>query len=131
MSNVAQRLNDALTAAGIPIFGVSVGRVDDKSSWRIDFADGATADQKTAAEQVVAAFDVKEPASHYLVDKSIVVQRLIAANKINAAYAALTSNAAYFARWFAPGHPNVYADDPDALTLLAAIGADPKVILAP
>lgn len=63
--------------------------------------------------------------------KSLVQQRLIDAGKIDAAHAALWSNKASFARWFAPDHPEVYADDPDALALLAAIGADPDVIMAP
>ena len=36
---------------------------------------------------------------------------------------ALGGNSAIFARWFAPDHPEVHADDPDALALLAAIGA--------
>lgn len=63
--------------------------------------------------------------------KSTVVARLIATGKINAAFAALNANKAAFARWFSPDHPAVYADDPEALALLAAIGADPAVILAP
>ena len=59
------------------------------------------------------------------------VQRLTAAGKIGAAKAALEQDAAAFARWFAPGHTQVYADDPDALALLEAIGADPETIMAP
>ena len=37
----------------------------------------------------------------------------------------------YFVRWFAPEHPSVYCDDPDAAGLVAAPGLDPAVILAP
>lgn len=62
--------------------------------------------------------------------KSLVQQRLIDAGKMDAAYAALTSNPTYFARWFAPDRPEVYADDTDALLLLSAIGADAGVIMA-
>ena len=65
------------------------------------------------------------------IKKSIVQARLIAAGKMPAAYTALTSNPIYFARWFAPDRPVLYLDDPDALILLKAIGADPAVILAP
>ncbi|MDF2994685.1 MAG: hypothetical protein K0R27_322 [Xanthobacteraceae bacterium] len=62
--------------------------------------------------------------------KSLVQDRLIAAGKLDAAYAALTAHPASFARWFAPDHPEVYADDPDALELLAAIGADAAQVMA-
>ena len=66
-----------------------------------------------------------------LLRKSIVQARLIEAGKMEAAYAALTANATYFARWFAPDRPEVYADDPDALVLLGAIEADAASIMAP
>jgi len=71
------------------------------------------------------------PAERVRIDKTTVHERLIAAGKMDAAYAALMQNSTYFARWFAPGHTYVYADDPDAIALLLAIGADPDVILAP
>ena len=63
--------------------------------------------------------------------KSTVVARLIAADKIDAAFSALNANKGAFARWFSPDHPAIYADDPEALALLAAIQADPAVIMAP
>ncbi|MCZ8546906.1 hypothetical protein OOJ09_22190 [Mesorhizobium qingshengii] len=53
------------------------------------------------------------------------------AGKMGDAYAALTGNPIYFARWFAPDHPSVYCDDPDALILVQALGLDPAAILAP
>lgn len=71
-----------------------------------------------------------EPARQTIL-KSTVQARIIEAGKMDAAYAALTSNATYFARWFAPDRPVVYCDDPDAILLVKAIGLDPKVILAP
>lgn len=83
------------------------------------------------AGQVVETYPVEDaPVYRPMVRKSIIQQRLIEAGKMTAAYAALTSNATYFARWFAPDRPAVYCDDPDALILLAAIGADPETILA-
>ncbi|MDX8534274.1 hypothetical protein RFM41_24430 [Mesorhizobium sp. VK25A] len=63
--------------------------------------------------------------------KSIVQARIIAAGKMGDAYAALITNPIYFARWFAPDHPVVYCDDPDAVSLVTALGLDPAVILAP
>lgn len=63
--------------------------------------------------------------------KSVIVSRLIEAGKIGAAKAALDSNPAAFARWFASDRPAVNHDDPEAIALLKAIGADPDAILAP
>ena len=51
---IAQKLNAAI-AAVCPIYGVSIGRKDDKQTWRIDFKDEATPEQRAAA---VAAVDV-------------------------------------------------------------------------
>ena len=45
-------------AAVAPISGVSIGRLDDKSTWRIDFKPEATVQQRTDAQAVVGAFDV-------------------------------------------------------------------------
>lgn len=70
------------------------------------------------------------PVERPTVAKSEVQARIIVAGKMTEAYAALTSNPVYFARWFAPDHPVVYCDDPDAILLVAAIGLDPDVILA-
>ncbi|WP_281405369.1 hypothetical protein [Mesorhizobium sp. B2-3-12] len=42
----------------------------------------------------------------------------------------MTANPVYFARWFAPDHPAVYCDDPDAVALVQALGLDPADILA-
>lgn len=63
------------------------------------------------------------------VAKGLIVERLIAAGKIEAARSALaTLSVADQERWNAK--PAVYADDTRALALLRAIGADPAVILA-
>lgn len=64
--NPTLRLHDAIAAVA-PVASVSIGRQDDKATWRITFADGSqwrygdnpaldTATQK-AARAVVAAFD--------------------------------------------------------------------------
>lgn len=86
-------------------------------------------------DALTAAFpgypEAKAAASRRKVPKYLVVQRLTEAGKIGLAKAALESDPAAFARWFAPGHTYVFADDPDALALLAAIGADADAIMAP
>ena len=41
-----------------PIHGVAIGRLADKSTWRIDFKPEATTQQRADAQAVVAAFDV-------------------------------------------------------------------------
>lgn len=66
-----------------------------------------------------------------MVRKSTVQARLIAAGKMGDAYAALTTNADHFARWFAPDQPRVYCDDADSVAFLVALGLDPEVFLAP
>lgn len=65
-----------------------------------------------------------------MVRKSTVQARLIETGLMEAAFAALTSNPVFFARWFAPDQPSVYADDTDALAFLDAIGADAGTVMA-
>lgn len=74
---------------------------------------------------------VPAPPARQLVLKSVVQARIIAAGKMPAAYAALTANPVYFARWFAPDRPTVYCDDPDAVGLVQALGLNPTDILNP
>lgn len=41
-----------------PIDGVSIGQIDNKSTWRIDFKPEATPAQRRAAQGVVNGFDI-------------------------------------------------------------------------
>lgn len=54
---VAAQLDTALRAVA-PITGVSIGRRDDKATWRLDFAPEATQAHRDAAAGVVTSFDV-------------------------------------------------------------------------
>jgi hypothetical protein len=63
------------------------------------------------------------------VSRLTVVDRLIAAGKLADALAALASDPVIEARWNAA--TEIATDDPTARALLAAVGADPDVILAP
>lgn len=85
----------------------------------------------TAEEE--AAWDAEEAAwepERRKVPKSVIVHRLIDLGKIEAAHDALEADKAAKARWYAADRPAIYHDDPEALELLEAIGADPEVILA-
>jgi hypothetical protein len=74
---------------------------------------------------------VPPPAPRRLVPKSLIVDRLNTTGKLAAAQAALNANLYVRERWYAADKPAIYADDPEVLALLTAIGADPNVILAP
>ena len=66
-------LNDLqrAVAAVCPIHGISIGRKDDRSTWRVDFAPEATDEQKAQAAQIVAAFDVERVEHNAGIDAQI------------------------------------------------------------
>ena len=66
-----------------------------------------------------------------LIPKSVVQDRLIEAGKLTAVLNILRMDDASYVRWFAPNHPNVYADDPSMLTVLTMVDADIEAITAP
>ena len=55
-ADVALELHEKVSAAA-PISGVSIGKKDDKATWRIDFKPEATPEQRAAAQQVLQEFD--------------------------------------------------------------------------
>lgn len=57
IDNTAATLHAAI-AAVCPIHGVSIGRKDDKTTWRIDFANDATDPQRAAARAVLEGFNL-------------------------------------------------------------------------
>jgi hypothetical protein len=87
------------------------------------------ADAEAAAIRAQWAANEAAPAPRRLVNKSVIVERLQAADKLAAARAALDLADIYMReRWNT--RAAIYADDEAALALLAAIGADAAVILA-
>jgi hypothetical protein len=64
--------------------------------------------------------------------KSVIISRLTDEQlaMVSAAFAQ-PENLRLRERWYAPDRPTVYCDDPDAIAMVLAIGADPEVILAP
>lgn len=61
------------------------------------------------------------------VDKATIVERLTDA-QLEQAITLMTTRQKE--RWRMPGHPSVYADDPEVIGLVQAIGADPAAVLA-
>lgn len=98
---------------------VALSAVDTPAEWQVLLNSGVS----------VQAYAPPTPPRR-LVKKSVIIQRLIAADLIGAARTALDADTSAYARWWAPDKPEIYFDDPDALALLQAIGADPAVILA-
>jgi len=66
-----------------------------------------------------------------LIPKSVVQARADDVGKLGLVMALLLQpeNAVYFARWFAPDWPNVYADDPQMLAMLGAVGCTEEEIV--
>lgn len=58
---VAERLDRALRAAGIPIGGVSVGSDGDRATWAIRYDPSATTQQQTDGETLRQTFDPQSP----------------------------------------------------------------------
>ena len=47
---------DQLIKAVCPIHGVSFDKLDDKSTWRVDYKDEATSEQKDKAKEIINKF---------------------------------------------------------------------------
>jgi len=79
----AGKLHEAI-AKVCPIQGVSIGRADDKGTWRIDFDDTATQQQRTAAQAALAAFDVAaaDAAEQAIKDRRIAVTNAARADAV-------------------------------------------------
>lgn len=103
-------------------------------AWVDEMPDGAGVTRiasEAELDEVLAAYGLLGPTARRKVPKSVITARLIAAGKMEAAKQALDADAAAFGRWIASDRPAIHADDPDAVALLEAIGADPDEIMAP
>ena len=89
---LAAQLDAALRAVA-PIVGVSIGRRDDKSTWRIDFVVEATREERDAAAGVVASFDVAASESAEQAETAA-VDALEAETRSDAVFAALRNSTA-------------------------------------
>jgi len=97
---------------------------------RVDVSDAATPAQRSAIGSALAVMDAPQiTAPRRLVAKALIVDRLHAAGKLEAAYAALQASDVHTRlRW--DTRSEIYADDETAAQLLTAIGADPAAIMA-
>lgn len=86
--NIAAKLDAAIKAV-CPIHGVSIGRADDKQTWRIDYADDATAEQREAAQSVLVSFNPDAPIISEFVTMRQARLALLAAGKLEAVTAAV------------------------------------------
>lgn len=74
--------------------------------------------------------DRSPPAPPRTVPKSLVMDRLTEAGKINAAFTTLMAKPELFTRWFSPDRQVVTSDDPDTIAFLKSLNVDPDAILA-
>jgi hypothetical protein len=80
----------------------------------------------------VAEVEAGDPpsAERAALPKSLIVKRLNDGGLLAAAKAALDADLYARERWYAADRPVIYRDDPEALALIAAIGADVEMVMA-
>lgn len=57
MRNVVKRLDAACRRANLPIFGVSMGHEEDRTTWRIHYEPAATPRHRTTGAMILNTFD--------------------------------------------------------------------------
>lgn len=115
-SSVAARLTDEIGSI-CPIHGVSIGRVNDKETWKVHFAESATPEQIESANSVVEAFDPKSAQPAAWTPYTIVV----ALERMGVAEAMLSNtNEITKAKFFAGSL--IREDEPLLVAGLAAVG---------
>lgn len=62
MTDVAALLDATLRAQGVPIIGVSLGVIADRTTWIVQYADTVTGAQQATGENIRATFDANAPA---------------------------------------------------------------------
>jgi hypothetical protein len=108
-------------------FDGTVTLIDDADAGRTLVIPAGSPDRDAA---ILAFFG---PPPRTLIRKSTVIRRCHEAGVLAAVMAILDhpSNAYAKARWWAPDWPEVFADDPEMVAMLTAVGADVAVITAP
>lgn len=78
-----QSLAALAVSAVAPVLGLECPDVADKSTWSLTFDDGATADQRAAAQAAIDAFVAPDPVPHVISDRQF-FQQLAAVGIITA-----------------------------------------------
>lgn len=112
MVPLSELLTHALKEAGVPVLAVSVGRPTDRSTWRIDYPESASKDERVAGDALLATFDGAAPAvQDALIERE--AERLTDQISIRA----------FWVYWFIETHGREpdEKDRTDAVTKLAAV----------
>jgi len=56
--SIASQLHEQLNSAGFPVIGVSIGVVEDKRTWRIDWPEEPSKEAVAETQIIVDAFDI-------------------------------------------------------------------------
>lgn len=75
MSITLSRLNELISSIA-PIHGVSIGRWDDRTSWRIDFKNEATELERSAALSSLNNFDQHDTVADEMFEKDMRIDAL-------------------------------------------------------
>lgn len=57
LTTVAASLTRALTRLGIPVYGVSIGDLGDRATWRVQYRPAATAQQRIDGDALALTYD--------------------------------------------------------------------------
>ena len=110
-----------------PIYGISIGRKNDKSTWLPQFKETATSEQISAAQLIIKNVELS------ILDDGIYISKLTIMNRLNAvgmliqAISILNSDPVKSAKWNAA--TEIAINDPDVILVLTAIGIDPSAVL--
>lgn len=119
------KLQSAIEAV-CPVHGVSIGEASDKSTWGICFKDGATQEQKSAAQSVIDSADVSILEDIKYVPIQIIVKRLTAIGKTRTVWEALDTDQQLN---FLTLREGVDVNDTVVRSLLSSLEIDPDTIL--
>jgi hypothetical protein len=122
MHSAATQLDAALRAVA-PILGVSIGRRDDKVTWRIDFASEATQAQRDAAAKVVTVFDVAAVEGAEAAERDAQATLAAEARADQLAATLATATGAQIAAFVANTFPGMTAQQRAVLKLLLHLAA--------
>jgi hypothetical protein len=119
--SVAAVIDRALRAAGVPIDGISLRRIDDKSTWRVDFKSNATQAQRDQVTAIIEAFDPETVRPPRRVDFEDALDRLTDPEWV--ALDAACRNSVRLARWYerAKTRGSIDLEDPEVKTALGVI----------